>query len=200
MIIGIAGKKLSGKTTLAQVFIEHGYEKASFATGLKEYVGKLYNWNQDELNSPEGKESLLYNPVLWDEIACDHLSKIIGQNIVFKSEKQFKTRREALEYIGTDVLRDHDVDFHIKEFKRRFSEGLFVCDDLRFPNELSVLKEMNAYCLYIVRSNVQYSSNHASENSLFSSDFENIISNDGTKEELYEKGKNILMDLKILGQ
>jgi hypothetical protein len=200
MIIGIGGKKFSGKTTLAQTFIDHGYQKASFATSLKEYVGELYGWTQEQLNTPEGKESLLDYPVAWDEPTCDRLSQIIGleilgSNIVFTGKSTFKTRREALEYIGTDVLRQHDEGFHIKEFKRRFANGLYVCDDLRFPNELEVLKQINGYCVYLIRPRIQLSSNHASENSLSASDFENVLMNDGTKEELYKKGERILSDL-----
>src|SRR5690348_4584322 len=144
MLFAIAGRKKSGKTTASKILLNKGFEPASFAAGLKEYVSKLYNWNISDLYSQEGKEGSLNCPVKWDEEAAKRLGDMVHLHLVCKEERIFRTKRDALQYIGTDVLRDADSDFHLKEFKKRYSDGKFVCDDIRFPNELKMLREMNA--------------------------------------------------------
>ena len=184
MLIGLSGRKSSGKTTISNLILNKGYEKASFATGLKEYVGTLYNWTVEDLNSQEGKESSLPTPVIWDHDKCMQLSNIIGEKLEFKQTCEFKTRREALQVIGTDILRKHDQDFHLKEFKKRYSSGNFVCDDIRFPNELALLKSMGAVCCFIVRPYFWDYSNHLSETSLRYNDFDHVILNNKSVNDL----------------
>jgi hypothetical protein len=187
MIFAIAGRKHTGKTSICNILIEKGFKKASFATGLKEYVGKLYDWSQEDLNSQEGKENFLESPVLWDENYCKKLSSIIGINIQFKQKTVFKNRREALQHIGTEVLRDYDKDFHLKEFKKRFSEGNYVCDDVRFENELELLKSMKATCCFLLRPFYWSYNNHSSEISLSYKNFDYIFINDGSLKKLQSK-------------
>ncbi len=178
MLVGLAGRQFSGKSTAAGLLLNRGFQKASFAAALKDYVGKLYNWSLEDLNSQEGKMGLLPNPVIWDKNACLHLSKIASVDLFFEEERVFHTRREALQYVGTDVLRKHDEQFHLKEFNRRFSNGDFVCDDLRFPNELDMLKNMGAICCYIMRPYFWNYSNHDSEVSLRRNHFDYVYLND----------------------
>ena len=73
MLIGLADRKASGKSTVSKIIIDHGFQRASFAAGLKEYVGKLYGWTFEDLNTQEGKESLLLQPAKWDQIKCKEL-------------------------------------------------------------------------------------------------------------------------------
>ncbi len=189
MLIGLAGRKSSGKTTLANIILQKGFKKASFAAGLKEYVGTLYNWTLDDLNSQTGKESLLSSPVAWDEKKCDQLSKLTGMNLKFIEPVCFPTRREALQYIGTDVLRKHDPHFHLNEFKKRYSVGDFICDDLRFPNELKMVEEIGAISCYILRPYYWDYTNHSSETALNYNQFDYVIMNDSSQESLVKTFK-----------
>lgn len=189
MLVAIAGRKHSGKTTICQILMDKGFKRASFAAGLKEYLGKLYNWSAEDLDTQHGKESLLEKPVLWNLESCLRLSQIIGVNLSFDKEVKFLTRRDALQYIGTEILRRHDPDFHLKEFKKRFSEGKFVCDDVRFSNELELLNGMNAVCCYVVRPYYWCYSNHSSEIDLNYKLFTYYFLNDGSLRRFKRKTK-----------
>lgn len=187
MLIGISGRKGSGKSTISQLLIERGFKRASFATSLKEYLSKIYGWELGSLDSQEGKEGLLQAAVFWDKDECKALSDLIGAKLQFEEKQTFYRRREALQYIGTEVLRKFDSDFHVKEFKKRYADGDFVCDDLRFPNELKTFNEMNAICVYVLRPGFWEYSNHYSEIALSWYDFEYVLLNNSTLPKLISK-------------
>jgi dephospho-CoA kinase len=99
MIIALSGRKNTGKTTLANLLIKKGFVKISFATALKEYVSKLYNWNLEDLYSQKGKESLLTHAVYWNKDVCRKLEEIVGIKLNYIENRKFSNRREALQYI-----------------------------------------------------------------------------------------------------
>lgn len=184
MLIGFSGRKKSGKTTLANELIDQGFQIASFAAALKEYVAKLYNWDIETLKNQVQKEEILKDPVYWNEDKCKELSEIIGEEIVWSQKNNvFYSRRDAMQYIGTEVLREHEPDFHINEFKKRYTNGDFVCDDVRFPNELELIKEINGKVYHIVRPYHWEYSNHSSEISLNRLNSDLNILNDKTLED-----------------
>jgi hypothetical protein len=187
LLIGISGRKSSGKSTASQLLCNKGFKRASFAAGLKEHLGKLYNWTEDDLLTQNGKEELLKDPIMWNKQSCYELSKLIDMNLDFENDVIFNKRREALQYIGTDVLRKQYPNFHIDEFKKRFSHGDFVCDDLRFVNELDIIKELNGISCHIVRPYYWDYSNHTSEISLTRKNFDYIFINDGSLHKLIRK-------------
>src|SRR5574344_48542 len=49
-IIGLCGRMISGKTELAKICINYGYEKLYFALPLKQLCAKLLGMSVDELN------------------------------------------------------------------------------------------------------------------------------------------------------
>lgn len=78
-IIGIVGKKRSGKDTVADYLVQnYGYIKLSFASPLKEIIKTLFDFDDEQINGNE------------KEIIDDYW------NI---------TPRRAMEYIGTNVFR-----------------------------------------------------------------------------------------------
>lgn len=190
MIFALAGRKGSGKTTVSKILLDRDFKKASFGTGLKEYVAKLYDWSFDLLSLQKYKEESLEIPVLWNKEICEKFSLIVAVPIPWDDNEQiFNTRRAALQFIGTEVLRRVDPDFHVKEFLRRYKNGDFVCDDLRFPNELKILKEMGAKCIFLLRPYHWDYSNHKSETSLSYKDFDYIFLNDTSEHKLIRKAK-----------
>lgn len=193
MIVALSGRKSTGKTTLSELLISRGFKQVSFATPLKEYVAELFNWNLSDLYSQSGKEELLETPVVWDLDKCQKLEKIIGIKLNFINEVTFLTRRDALQYIGTDVLRGTDPDFHVNKFAEKFSEGNYVVDDLRFINELNVLKNMKAIIIHIIRPYNWTYSNHDSEISILRKDVEYLVINDTSHHKLIRKF-NIFLD------
>lgn len=186
MLVVVAGRKSSGKTTIADYLRNRGYRRASFAGRLKKLTAAIYGWSEEDLWTDEGKESLLPTPVDWGRDEADKLGAMIGaKRPLLATPKQFFRRREALQYIGTDVLREYDQDFHVNSLKEDISDGQkYVLDDCRFLNELQFCREMGCLVVLIVRPGWYRYSNHRSEIELKRRHFRNIIVNDGGAEDL----------------
>ena len=54
-LIAICGFQGSGKDTLANILIEKGYTKVSFAGLLKDVVATIFSWNRDLLEGTTEK-------------------------------------------------------------------------------------------------------------------------------------------------
>lgn len=192
-IISFSGRKESGKTELANICAEHGYEKRSFATALKKLVCVLVGFQSiDELNSYKNK------PI--GKCVDDAMINILEQETEFEREYLIdkcktittdSTGRDWLQVIGTDIIREKDPDWHVRKTFATMENGKkYVLDDTRFPNELKALKEMGAQCWFIIRNKTDNISNHPSENSLSYLDFDyRIIVNNGTLEDFRKKWK-----------
>ena len=64
-----------------------------------------------------------------------------------------------------------------------------VIDDLRFPNEYEMLKDIGACLVKITRPGYTKQHDHPSDGALDDYHFDIELVNDGTPEELYEKFK-----------
>jgi len=192
-IISFSGRKESGKTELANICVENGYEKRSFATALKKLVCSLLNLQSiDELNSYKNKS--IGKTV--DDVMITILEQETGFDREYLIDKckaitEYSTGRDWLQVIGTDIIREKDPDWHVrKTFATMDDEKKYVIDDTRFPNELKALKEMGAQCWFIIRNKTDNISNHPSENSLSYLDFDYmVIVNNGTLEDFRKKWK-----------
>ena len=121
MIIGLAGKRMVGKSTAAAHLEKHGFKKLSFASPLKAAVSNIFGWT-DECYNPSKKEQ----KTNWGI-----------------------TPREAMQIIGTDVFREQLpklfpsikmsrssiwIERMVREIEK--TEGkLIVIDDVRFDDE-----------------------------------------------------------------
>jgi hypothetical protein len=112
MLIGIAGAKRSGKTTLACALSERfGLRHLSFAAPIRGFVCELLGWTEDEL---EQRKEL---PVAW-------LDGV--------------TPRHMMQTLGTEWGRSHvHSELWIRHLARQVDDagGRAVVSDLRFPNE-----------------------------------------------------------------
>lgn len=189
MIISLSGRKGSGKSTLANLLTNHGYKKVSFADKLKELTAELYGWELTSLYDATAKEEILPHPVQWDETKAQKLAKLINATKPLNSQsREFKSRREALQFIGTEVLREYDSQFHVKEFKKRIDPNEnYVMDDCRFFNELATLKSLNAHCVFVMRPYYFSYSNHISETELNRNHFDYVLINDRSESTLKKR-------------
>lgn len=194
MIISFSGRQKSGKTTLANIFQQAGFKKISFADKLRELVCKLYGFTLEETSDPITKDAILDQPLVWNEYVADLLAELIesDKNLHYE-DKNFISIREALQYIGTEVLRRYDPDFHTKEFQKAIDPTLnYVCDDNRFLNEFKCIDSIEqSHQFYIIRPYYFKYSNHASENDLNRSHFNYVLNNNGTLEQFLDQGHDI---------
>lgn len=179
MIIAISGKMGSGKDTLGQLIWEISplfWEIKKFATLVKTFAQVLTGESMEMMNSQKGKQTFLPD---WG-----------------------MTVREMQQKIGTEAMRDN---LHPDVWALGLLSGKYnpehnqnwIITDLRFPNEIEVLRrfEPNQLLLLRIEGNPlgMESSNHPSETSLDNfPDFDQVIHNTGTISELRKVAEQLV--------
>jgi len=132
MIIGICGLIGSGKGTVADFLVEHqGFTKISFADKLKDGVASVFGWEREMLEgkTPESRA--------WREKVDPYWSTETGNPI---------TPRLVLQLFGTDCMRNGFYDgVWVSFVKKKIIDNPdtnFVIPDVRFENEVEVIKGM----------------------------------------------------------
>ena len=179
-IIGFGGRIGSGKSELAKICQDAGYKKLYFALPLKQLVADLIQVRLEEINGLKNVEKD------YDFNQEDYLflSKETGIPIETVEKEmspiKFKTVRQLLQFIGTDLIRKYNTDWHVNRIRAMINEDdNYVIDDIRFPNELNLVRELGGDCWFIIRPTINNISNHESETSLTWKDFGNkLIIND----------------------
>lgn len=133
MIIGVCGLIGSGKGTVADILVEyHNFQKISFADKLKDGVSAVFGWDRSML---EGDTDISR---IWREKIDVYWTKETGREI---------TPRLVLQEFGTDCMRNgFDDSIWVSLVKKELSENPdknFVIPDVRFPNEMNMIKELN---------------------------------------------------------
>lgn len=203
MLIGIAGRKQSGKDTVASMiqYILVSKEKSTY-DGWKEFKVSTLN---PEMYMKQNGTYIRIIPFAY------HLKKCVADilNCPVKSLylEAFKvqlipwlsiTVRQFLQRLGTEVGRNIDPDIWIKAFDHQFG-GLINLDDLiipdvRFVNEANYVKDHNGILLQTNRGS--QTDFHQSEVDLNGYEkFDHILNNNGTLKELFENVKNIVINL-----
>lgn len=193
MIIGISGKKNSGKSTVSEILNKKGFYLDSFASTVKDIAALLFSYPRERL------EGNTLEDRLWRETEDYNLSKFLGKSF---------SPRNALTMIGTDIGRNtiHE-NIWIKTVFDRYEKSSnqnrnLVITDVRFPNEFDSIKSYKNIITFNIRiSRPQNTiSEHISEIALDDKDkngeFDYYIINDGTINDLELKIDLILDDIK----
>jgi hypothetical protein len=196
MLVGIVGLISSGKGTVADRLVQkHGFRKDSFAKSLKDAVSSMFNWNREML---EGKTD---ESRAWREKPDEFWSKRFGKEV---------TPRWVLQYFGTEVMRQgmHDAIW-IDSCIARYDGKPTVIADTRFENEIKTIREMGGKILLVkrgqdpdwftdyVEGNVEPKNVHLSEYAWAKSDYDYLITNNGTLEELHQQIDDLIVSNKI---
>ena len=171
IIIGLGYKMYSGKDTVADYWqAKHGIVKVSFAAKLKAMVRDLYNLTSEHTDG--GKKSDILSQ--FGDITARDIMQKFGQY-----------NREIYEHVWVDYV--FNVVIPTLE-----PGSTVVITDCRYPNEVDKVKENGGYAVNIIRDTSSYAvseekKNHLSEISLDGYDFDFVIDNDGSLEELYAR-------------
>ena len=199
-IIAFAGRCRSGKSELANICQEYGYEKLYFALPLKQLCADVLDIGIDGLN--EAKNNNTDIGLYIDNNICEILSDETEipmeevKKICFG--KTINTVRELLQFVGTDLIRKYNDNWHVNKIKELIDHDKnYVFDDVRFENELNLIKELGGDCWFVIRPKIDCVSNHESETSLTWKNFGNkIIINDSTLNVLKFKWKTFFENYK----
>lgn len=208
MIVGLSGFIGSGKDTVADIICKrYNFNRESFADNLKNCLSTIFNWDRTLL---EGKTE---NSRKWRETVDQWwASRLNIENF---------TPRYAMQHFGTDVCRNHFYDeIWIASLEKKILENdnSVVISDARFLNELRSIKRMGGYTIRIKRDNdpdwfetaieANYGDQaaklklknlniHPSEYSWAGYQFDAIIENDGTIEDLENTVVTLMENLEL---
>lgn len=200
MLIGISGKKGSGKDTLAKAFmIKKSCEISFFTKRLPKNNSYLEDFTVDELEDYSGWKIKKFATALKD--ICEIVSgeNFHSDDIKLNTFKHLKSggvsisNREALQYIGTDLFRNSFpniwVDTLLKDYKETSN---WIVTDVRFLNEAEAIKKLGGTLIRIERQQEKDSaSEHISETELDNYVFDYTINNDSDYINLYKQILNI---------
>lgn len=208
MIVGVSGFIGSGKDTVADYLIRFkGFQRISYAGPLKDAIASIFGWDRELLegNSRYSREWRDQIDPWWAErLDIKHL-----------------TPRWVLQQWGTEVGRrafHDDIWIASIENKLRGIRNNVVISDCRFPNELKSIKRAGGITIRVSRgtnppwydaavafSKGYYSPGyksametlekhnvHASEYSSVGLDYDHIIDNNGTIDDLHRKVDSII--------
>ncbi len=182
MIIGIAGAIGSGKTTLANYLVSQGFVIFSMADCLKRACQEIFLLSDQQIYGTQ-EDKAEADPRWYN---C--------------------SPRTMLQFIGTDLLRNNldkimpglGNDVFVHHFKLWYKQQLatnpdirIVIADVRFPNEVNAIRELGGRVIKIDREEI-VDNIHESENALKGIEYDIVIENNGTLEELYSKIGNII--------
>ena len=210
MIIGICGFIGSGKDTIADYLVNlHHFRRESFANSLKDAVAQVFGWDRTLL---EGRTKQARE---WREQRDDWWAERLGIPHL--------TPRWILQYWGTEVCRrgfHDDIWIASLENKLRNSRDDVVISDCRFPNEIAAIRSAGGRVVRVVRgpepewyqdavnvnagpTNMNWTISklrldslkiHASETAWVGTDFDAVIDNNGTLDDLYQQVKHMVMN------
>ena len=142
-VIGICGLIGSGKGTVADHLVKNDYKKISFADKLKDGVSTIFSWDRAMLEG-DTKESRA-----WREQPDVFWTKELGKDI---------TPRLVLQLFGTDCMRNgFDDSIWVNLVKKEILENPdqnYVIPDVRFPNEIDVVKNLGGQVWQVRRGNL----------------------------------------------
>lgn len=195
MIVGVCGLIGSGKDTIADYLVNiHEFRRDSFASTLKDACAAVFGWDRVML---EGRTKSSRE---WREQRDEWWSQRLGREI---------TPRYILQHWGTEVCRKgfhDDIWIASLENKLRNAKDDVVISDCRFPNEIQAIREQGGAVIRVKRGQdpvwyeiaehanrgtefaaiaLQNLGVHASETSWIGTEFDRVIDNNGTLDDLY---------------
>lgn len=226
MIIGIVGKKQSGKDTVCKIIQYISWLKASGLYGVVAPNAKHFMAIQaSEETAPVIS---IWEKHSWAEKLKQCAAIILGCNTssfevesikesftnipINNKEGEPMTYREFLQTLGTEVGRTIDTDLWVKTmmdmYTREFSsypsygtdeiEPHWIMPDTRFPNEVKAIKDRGGIVIKVNRD-TGLKDSHISEHALDDyNDYDCVIDNNGTIDELIVKVATMMETLEVL--
>jgi hypothetical protein len=210
-IIGLAGPKQAGKSTIAGM-ISSTFNAIDFAIAdkLKTNMSIIFDIPMRYFIDPELKEKHFDKPVFLNPLHIEKLISMYGapsKGMEFDYTRMFRNTRDIMQYMGTEVLRNmYGSDIHVSSLP--FRQGsINVITDVRFLNELEYLKSQKdrfvVHNIYVSREDAELqamSSHHQSEREplTLKDKCEFIIDNNGSFAETERAMFNIM--IKILAE
>lgn len=171
MIIGLSGYARSGKDEVAKILVEkYDYKRMAFADPIREFVLKV-------------------NPILETGHRVGELVKEFGWEVA-KSKDETRRLLQATGIVARELFGQ---EFWIEQLLKNIEyENSIVIPDVRFKNEMAIIRQMEGKVFRVVRTGVKPVNSHISEVELDDAYFEAHILNEGTLEDLDNYVTNLM--------
>jgi len=188
ILIVVSGKATSGKTTVAdfikEIVTDTEVQKWSFATSLKQIAKDIFDWN--------GDKDIYYENIQVSDRTYPLIPIPIpdrGRQLLINIGGYFRNIRQS---VWVDLIMKK-----ISEYDRIHLEkdNIHCIDDLRFLNEISVVKKYNKCITIRIKRDSVSIIDDQSENDLDNEIFDYYIENNGTKEQLRTKIEKLVGDI-----
>jgi hypothetical protein len=216
MIISVSGIIGSGKDTAASIIQQltpyHNWEVKKFAGKLKQVASMLTGIPTEMFEDQEFKKTFL-----GDEWSNLKMKPGRRQDGIFPKKVDMElvpmTVRDLLQKLGTEAMREglhNNVwvnalfsgyrPYSVKGSDYEEQESNWIITDTRFPNELDAVRRRNGLAIKIVRNSENtVGTQHISETALnHITDWDYVVENNGTLEELKQKLFDILSKENII--
>lgn len=191
MLLALCGLQGAGKDTVGRLLVDgYGFRRVSFGGALKDVVSRVFGWDRELLEGATDRSRRFRETV--DPWWATRLAI-----------PDF-TPRKALQLVGTEALRDgFHRDIWCAAVERTLDAGgggPVVITDCRFPGEVDMVRRRGGKVACVLRDVppwlVRYKNGetdalpaglHASEHAWVRCDFDYVISNAGSLDQLRER-------------
>lgn len=184
MIIGLSGYARAGKSEAANALREDGWEVRAYADKLREF---LYVLNPMVHRIMEHDK--FYNAVF---VPSRRLQEVIDEHGWDGYKKTYYSEeiRRLIQTLGTDCGRNMLgenvwVDATLEPYIISPYREQWVIQDVRFPNEADAILDLGGKIIRINKPGVGPVNDHPSETALDDWQFDHLIENNGTVEQLH---------------
>lgn len=182
MIVGICGRKRAGKDTVGSMMIRYlGGRKRSLADPMKEVASIMFGWDaerieqhKEETDPKWGISPRQFLQVFGTEFAQHMLSDM------FPSYKAITGRKLWVNNLIDNASKDNYY--------------VFVCD-VRFLHEAEAIRQQKgSMIIKVIRPGYFCEDSHSSEQDIDKIEYDHLIVNDGTLDDLNVKVSDLVFD------
>lgn len=194
-LVGLAGWAQSGKNEVGVVLEGHDYKQVAFADKLREAI--------EILNPIVGFDV----PVRGMDVAIHPYENVRAIRYLDAKKtwgyEAMKTMfdaepRRLLQVMGTEVGREFiGPDTWLRPLMAQIdaAPGKYSITDVRFPNEADAIKERGGRVYWISRPGIGPANDHPSEHALDDYDFDAVIDNSGTLDDLAAEARSTILGI-----
>lgn len=187
LIVGIMGRKRSGKDTVAARLVEaHGFRRLAFADRLREAVLDL---------------DPIVVPVVGSEWASLRLSEVLRRYDGWERAKEIPEVRRILQNYGQSVRRINP-DFWLRPVLEQidtYPTRATVISDVRYPNEARAITSRGGVLIRVYRPGQDTSDTHESETALNGWYAHSTICNGSTIADLHTRVDDLIISIRDFG-
>ena len=193
IVIGLQGKKRSGKDTFASFLVKHLKDKrvvrTAFANPLKQMLTDISGVDFFSEEDKETNQVFTINMVKFQE----YTDLLLDVSVFYQVDKFARmggfgtlyihsSKRKLMQFFGTDICRKYKGDLYWVNKLQIPDTDVLIVTDVRFQTEADKIKSLGGILVEIINPLIESTDTHSSENAVLPSDCE--VYNSGSLNDL----------------